>query len=368
MCNLWWPVALLSFVLISWVILLNVHFCSPTDPYQWEPDQSHRWAEWTLKLYNLPVSYVMDFYMNGTIMCMLSQDEFRRRCPEFGDYLYAELDLWKSGKSFKPSHDSCNLESPMKESGWMALHMTLTSVWRLALHFQFSAFCPYWCWLLSFLSAAYSFISSPLHSSSSSSSGHSDDEELKYQAMDDLSSSAPSFTSLTPSQSTLTSTQLSAIPTPVIMPNTRAGQSYTLSDSFSHHQREPTLLQAAQGHTRLLSGGGCISRSVQPCVSPAPSLGSSGDASWSSSPSLLHEDRSEGMLLSPLLPDDHRSLDVHPWPCFASPSRHCHAGWLLLRPSSHRPWQARHPPVAVPQGAPPPASCIPQLHTLVGPQ
>jgi SAM pointed domain-containing ETS transcription factor len=66
------------------------------DPYQWEPEHTHRWVEWTLKLYN--ISHVVDFYVDGTSLCMLSQEDFQRRCPEFGDYLFAELELWKSGE------------------------------------------------------------------------------------------------------------------------------------------------------------------------------------------------------------------------------------------------------------------------------
>ena len=173
------------------------------NPYQWEAEHSHRWAEWTLKLYNLPVSYVMDFYMDGTLMCMLTNEDFQKRCPQYGDYLYAELELWKS---------------------------------------------------------AYSFISSPLHNNSSSCT--SDEDEPCYT---DLSCSngpnpAPNST-------------MTCIPTPVIMAPTY---------SSAVQYREPTLMQAAQGHRTPGPP-----RSVQPCVSPAPSvdsLSSSGHSTWQSSP------------------------------------------------------------------------------------
>ncbi|ELU16241.1 hypothetical protein CAPTEDRAFT_171657 [Capitella teleta] len=55
---------------------------------------------------------------------------------------------------------------------------------------------------------------------------------------------------------------------------------------------EPTLLQASQGHhSRLLSGGGCISRAA--LSSPASSLGSAGDLSWASPSPDQHEEMQE---------------------------------------------------------------------------
>lgn len=77
---------------LSWLVL-----CS-ADPYQWTPEHTHRWAEWTLKLYNF--GQTVDFFMDGTSVCMLSRDDFQCRCPDFGEYLYAELELWKSGECF----------------------------------------------------------------------------------------------------------------------------------------------------------------------------------------------------------------------------------------------------------------------------
>ena len=164
-------------------------------------------------------------------------------------------------------------------------------------------------------SAAYSYISSPLHSSGNSSS--SDEDELKYHNLDDdLNTSAQSFTSLaapTSHMSLSTSSAavpsvLSSIPTPVIISPTNhmgasAAQSHTSSSASyvnsaygrSSHN-EPTLLQAAQGH-RMLVGSGALSRGVQQCVSPSPSsdsLGSSGHGSWTSSPGAMHDERVEG--------------------------------------------------------------------------
>ena len=171
------------------------------NPYQWKPEHTHRWAEWTLKLYN--IGGPVEFYLDGTSVCMLSLEDFRQRCCDYGDYLHAELELWKS---------------------------------------------------------AFSFISSPIHSD--------EEDTMRYQPLDDLSVLPPL-------------NQQQSIPTSVIM----APRSGYL-DGSTH---EPTLLQASQGHhSRLLSGGGCISRAA--LSSPASSLGSAGDLSWaSSSPDHHHE-------------------------------------------------------------------------------
>jgi hypothetical protein len=107
---------------------------------------------------------------------------------------------------------------------------------------------------------------------------HSDEDELRYQPLDDLSA----LPTLGAHQSQ------HPIPTSVIMPPRSA-----FLDSSLH---EPTLLQAAQGHTRLLSGGGCISRGALP--SPSSSLGSAGDLSWASS----SPDRCEGTQIPATLP------------------------------------------------------------------
>lgn len=71
---------------------------SATAPYQWTVEQVSRWAQWTLEQYNLPICYLYDLKIDGTTLCMLSQEEFSSRWPTFGQYLHAQLEVWKGGE------------------------------------------------------------------------------------------------------------------------------------------------------------------------------------------------------------------------------------------------------------------------------
>ena len=69
-----------------------------TAPYQWTVEQVTKWASWTLDQFNLPGWYLSDLKIDGTALCLLSAKDFERRWPHCGEYLYAQLAVWKGGK------------------------------------------------------------------------------------------------------------------------------------------------------------------------------------------------------------------------------------------------------------------------------
>jgi SAM pointed domain-containing ETS transcription factor len=87
------------------------HLGIPIDPYSWSADQVHKWASWTLNKYQLPLQFLDMFRMDGTSLCMLSEQDFKDRSPHVGEYLHAELEFLKSAYSVSsnspsPSHSS----------------------------------------------------------------------------------------------------------------------------------------------------------------------------------------------------------------------------------------------------------------------
>ncbi|XP_022258259.1 DNA-binding protein D-ETS-4-like isoform X3 [Limulus polyphemus] len=73
----------------------------PSDPVNWSADDVRAWFVWTLKQYGLP-SILLDFFsMNGLLLCSIPEDEFRRRAPQGGETLYAQLDIWKTAANLR---------------------------------------------------------------------------------------------------------------------------------------------------------------------------------------------------------------------------------------------------------------------------
>ncbi|XP_022258258.1 DNA-binding protein D-ETS-4-like isoform X2 [Limulus polyphemus] len=71
------------------------------DPVNWSADDVRAWFVWTLKQYGLP-SILLDFFsMNGLLLCSIPEDEFRRRAPQGGETLYAQLDIWKTAANLR---------------------------------------------------------------------------------------------------------------------------------------------------------------------------------------------------------------------------------------------------------------------------
>ena len=70
-----------------------------SDPYAWTVIEVQRWAAWTLEQYKLPANHLSEFMIDGTSLCMLNEADFRRRSPQVGEYLFAQLEFWRNGKN-----------------------------------------------------------------------------------------------------------------------------------------------------------------------------------------------------------------------------------------------------------------------------
>lgn len=77
---------------------------------EWNSGNVQKWVLWTEHLYRLPQVGRAFQDLSGKDLCAMSEDDFRQRCLQCGDVLYAHLDIWKSGTSetvsgTKPTED-----------------------------------------------------------------------------------------------------------------------------------------------------------------------------------------------------------------------------------------------------------------------
>lgn len=56
-----------------------------------------KWMEWHGRQFQASYGVSEAFRMTGDQLCRLSSDNFKRRSPEAGANLYAQLDVWKNG-------------------------------------------------------------------------------------------------------------------------------------------------------------------------------------------------------------------------------------------------------------------------------
>lgn len=56
-----------------------------------------KWMEWHGNQFQASYGVSEAFRMTGDQLCRLSSDNFKRRSPEAGANLYAQLDVWKNG-------------------------------------------------------------------------------------------------------------------------------------------------------------------------------------------------------------------------------------------------------------------------------
>ena len=74
---------------------------SPTDPLDWSCMHVQKWLLWTEHLYRLPQVSTMFQELTGRDLCSMAEADFRQRSLQFGDVLYAHLDIWRSGERMK---------------------------------------------------------------------------------------------------------------------------------------------------------------------------------------------------------------------------------------------------------------------------
>uniref|UniRef100_H3C2A1 SAM pointed domain-containing Ets transcription factor n=1 Tax=Tetraodon nigroviridis TaxID=99883 RepID=H3C2A1_TETNG len=79
------------------------------DPLDWSCVQVQKWLLWTEHLYRLPQVSTMFQELTGRDLCSMTEADFRQRSSQFGDVLYAHLDIWRSTAAIKercPPEDS----------------------------------------------------------------------------------------------------------------------------------------------------------------------------------------------------------------------------------------------------------------------
>lgn len=65
------------------------------NPSLWDKDDVSHWLHWAQKEYSLQRPDKGRFEMNGRALCLLTKEDFRRRCPSSGDVLYEILQCVK---------------------------------------------------------------------------------------------------------------------------------------------------------------------------------------------------------------------------------------------------------------------------------
>ncbi|KAM6924676.1 transcription factor ETV7 [Xenentodon cancila] len=65
------------------------------NPSLWDKEDVAHWLHWAQKEYSLQRSEKGRFEMNGRALCLLTKEDFRRRCPSSGDVLYEILQCVK---------------------------------------------------------------------------------------------------------------------------------------------------------------------------------------------------------------------------------------------------------------------------------
>lgn len=90
------------------------------NPSLWDKEDVAHWLLWAQKEYSLRPPEKGHFEMNGRALCLLTKEDFRRRCPSSGDVLYEILQCVKQQKrkAWEPSNlsQSCNsvqIQSPI---------------------------------------------------------------------------------------------------------------------------------------------------------------------------------------------------------------------------------------------------------------
>ncbi|XP_034445305.1 transcription factor ETV7 isoform X3 [Hippoglossus hippoglossus] len=65
------------------------------NPSLWDKEDVAHWLHWAQREYSLRRSEKGRFEMNGRALCLLTKEDFRRRCPSSGDVLYEILQCVK---------------------------------------------------------------------------------------------------------------------------------------------------------------------------------------------------------------------------------------------------------------------------------
>ncbi|TMS15778.1 Transcription factor ETV7 [Larimichthys crocea] len=91
------------------------------NPSLWDKEDVAHWLHWAQKEYSLRRPEKGHFEMNGRALCLLTKEDFRRRCPSSGDVLYEILQCVKQQRrsvvcdppNTSPSLVTGNIQSPI---------------------------------------------------------------------------------------------------------------------------------------------------------------------------------------------------------------------------------------------------------------
>ncbi|CAN9515331.1 unnamed protein product [Ophioblennius macclurei] len=95
--------------------LLNI----PSDPLDWSCVQVQKWLLWTEHLYRLPQTSAMFQEMCGRDLCFMSEADFKQRSSQFGETLFAHLDIWRSATAMTRRYETEDSKSAaFNETPW----------------------------------------------------------------------------------------------------------------------------------------------------------------------------------------------------------------------------------------------------------
>ncbi|XP_013773948.1 DNA-binding protein D-ETS-4-like [Limulus polyphemus] len=98
------------------------------DPMKWSAENVRAWFLWTLKQYNLPADLIGYFKMNGSLLCALTEGDFRRRAQQGGDILYAQLDIWKIAANMRKNGQNSSMSPLRAEESFLDIN-GLLNLW-----------------------------------------------------------------------------------------------------------------------------------------------------------------------------------------------------------------------------------------------
>ncbi|XP_037627607.1 SAM pointed domain-containing Ets transcription factor-like isoform X1 [Sebastes umbrosus] len=94
--------------------LLNI----APDPLDWSSGHVQKWLLWTEHLHRLPQVSAMFQELSGRDLCSMTEADFRQRSLQFGDMLYAHLDIWRSAAAMKERCPPQDSKSAADDDSW----------------------------------------------------------------------------------------------------------------------------------------------------------------------------------------------------------------------------------------------------------
>uniref|UniRef100_A0A3Q3EUS1 ETS variant transcription factor 7 n=1 Tax=Labrus bergylta TaxID=56723 RepID=A0A3Q3EUS1_9LABR len=112
----------------------------PSSDHLPSEDVAH-WLHWAQKEYSLRRPEKGRFEMNGRALCLLTKEDFRRRCPSSGDVLYEILQCVKQQRRnvvFEPLTTSPSLPCPLPEicQASFSIHMIIQGFYIVLLYLK----------------------------------------------------------------------------------------------------------------------------------------------------------------------------------------------------------------------------------------